>query len=77
MCYYTFTTEVQDGGALLTVTWRRPDQSEIITGEKLVLGGETAATSEAPFFAGDLKRNFAHLFPIPVTSPEPMEGGFE
>lgn len=77
MCYYTFTTESLDDGALLVVTWYRPDQSEIITGEKLVLGGETAAASEATFFADDLKRNFAHLFPVPVTPPEPTEGGIE
>lgn len=77
MCYYTFTTEVQNGGALLIVTWRRPDHTEIITGEKLVLGGETAAASEAPFFADDLRRNFSHLFPQPETPSVEMEGGFE
>ena len=77
MCYFTFSTEDHGDSAMLTVTWFRPDQTEIISGEKLVKGGVISAASEAPFFAEDLKRNFAHLFPVPVIPPEPMEGGIE
>ncbi len=66
MMHYDFTTEPQSDNTLLTVTWY-DGETEIVSGEKLIKGHDSAFEQEAGFFAADLRRNFSDRFP-----PEPM-----
>lgn len=67
---YTVSVTTVDGEtSSLTVTWLDDQGQVIVTGQKLVKGGEDAAQRLAPVFAGDLQRNFSDLFPLPPQEP--------
>jgi len=59
----------QDGLTPLSVDFS--DEGVQLTGETTVAGGAEAAAAYAPFFAGDLRKAYAHLFPV----PEPETAG--
>jgi hypothetical protein len=66
---YEFQTAVQGDNTLLTVTWTDEDGNVIISGNKLIKGHDCPCEAEAAFFAEDLKKNFAELFP-PESMPD-------
>ncbi len=62
-----------DGTATLAVDFS--DEGVGLQGKTHVKGGEAEALAYLPVFDRDLRRNYAHLFPAPVTDPdEPAEG---
>ena len=63
-----------DGTATLAADFS--DEGVALQGNTHVKGGEAEALAYLPVFERDLRRNYAHLFPTPVTdSDEPAEEG--
>ncbi len=55
---------------VVSVTWKDSDGNVLVQGEQLVSGDVEAAEKVAQVFAGDLKKNFAHRFPLVEAEPE-------
>lgn len=73
MANYKSTTNINEQ-TVLRVTWLDDDGNVIVSGEKLVKGGEQEAKKAEAAFAEDLRRNFSDRFPIPP-NPEPDPEG--
>lgn len=56
---------------VVSVIWKDSDGNILVQGEQLVSGDVEAAEKVAKVFAGDLKKNFAHRFPLVEAEPEP------
>lgn len=56
-------TENPDGTATIQVDFA--DENVDLQGVTSVKGGEVEALRYLPVFEADLRRNFAHLFPVP------------
>ncbi len=59
--------------SVVSVTWKDSDGNILVQGEQLVSGDVETAEKVAKVFAGDLKKNFAHRFPLVEAEPEPEE----
>ena len=59
------TYEIRDGGAVTVLRVSFLDEGVDLIASITVDGGERATLGYLPFFEADLRRTYAHLFPLP------------
>jgi hypothetical protein len=69
------TYELTDNQGTVTLSVSFADEDIDLQGQIDVKGTDADALNYLPTFEGDLRRNYAYLWPLPVMPPMPPMGG--